>query len=154
MPTSTKHDDLTEAIRAFVVNEYTIDESLLHIDHCSRYPTKIIGKSRPDLFYEDDQSLIIGEAKTLNDFSTTRSLEQVKTFFCHAMHARHQQRVLVFAVQLFDVPSVKDWVRKELGRSRVQMRNPDTAGTLDLHLITQDGYDHMAKGSDATSYSS
>ena len=43
-------------------------------------PLSIYGKFKPDLYYSFNNLLIIGEAKTLNDFERTHSVEQFDSY--------------------------------------------------------------------------
>lgn len=46
----------------------------------------IIGGFRPDLYYEFNSLLIIGEAKTKNDYHTRHSLNQYKEYLRYCSH--------------------------------------------------------------------
>lgn len=47
----------------------------------------IIGGFRPDLFYEFDSIMVIGEAKTKNDYATKHSINQYKEYIkCCSMY--------------------------------------------------------------------
>ena len=52
----------------------------------SAYKPPLLGNYRPDLYFCHDNKLIIGEAKTVNDFNTTHSKDQYITYLnaCHS----------------------------------------------------------------------
>ena len=46
----------------------------------TKRPTHILGGYIPDVYYEFDKQLIIGEAKTYKDFSTRHSQDQIEAY--------------------------------------------------------------------------
>ncbi len=80
---SIKHHSLAEKIYEYVSSLDYIESKLIQLDipevsgNVTRMPVGYI----PDLFYEHNNTLVIGEAKTDDDFEREHSFLQYKSYF-------------------------------------------------------------------------
>jgi|GEM_PF-728627 len=82
MTESKKHRDLVRLLKSYVVKNYPeLEQRLMRVDDGeSNEAVDIIGHSRPDFFYEDLSTLIIGEAKIEEDIVNEHSVAQYRDY--------------------------------------------------------------------------
>ena len=82
MGESRKHIELGEIAFNYtktIVPEYYLD--LIEVDCCDqKKPSRVIGNYVPDVFYCFNNLMVIGEAKTLDDFERRHSKEQFMSY--------------------------------------------------------------------------
>lgn len=81
MAETDKHMALVEKIKNIVLNRENIESAFLYVDtpnSLSNYPPNI--GVRPDLYYNFENQLIIGEAKTKNDIMNDHTKGQLETY--------------------------------------------------------------------------
>ena len=87
MGESRNHIDLVSVAYRYALSLVQRDlESLVQADTAdSSKPTRVIGNFVPDVFFWNGEQLIIGEAKTFEDFDRPHSLAQYDAYMqeCH-----------------------------------------------------------------------
>lgn len=108
MPESKTHSDYVNIISNYV-NKYLIEDErcFVMVDKPDSVlkPNKNINNFIPDLFYQDDKKIIIGEAKTDDDFDRMHSLDQYKSYIdeCNLFKG---EKIIVFCVSFVIVNSL------------------------------------------------
>ena len=74
--------------------------------------THIIGNFVPDVYYQADNLLIIGEAKTSFDFERKHSKEQYEAYFLHCK-SFPGQAILVISIPWQLIASAKNFFRRK-----------------------------------------
>ena len=79
MGETSKHIDFVYLLKKVVENDKRIDHGLVYIDtpESRNNCPPIINGYKPDLYYEFDGILIIGEAKTKNDLNNKHTKSQL-----------------------------------------------------------------------------
>lgn len=82
MGETSKHIDFVYLLKKVVENDKRIDLGLVYIDtpESRNNCPPIINGYKPDLYYEFDDILIIGEAKTKNDLNNKHTKSQLETY--------------------------------------------------------------------------
>lgn len=112
MAESKAHMDLVEIILEHV--EGIVPCHLQSIIQCdsptTSRPTKVIGGFIPDLYFWNNDKLIIGEAKTIKDFDNKHSKAQIESYYLECM-GFYGEATLVMCVPWQLVSSVKNHMR-------------------------------------------
>ena len=78
---SVKHMELIKIIKKYIEGNLKIEKAFLQYDLMGEYKTEgLINGYRPDVFYNYNKQVIIGEAKTQNDIDRLHSIEQYKSY--------------------------------------------------------------------------
>ena len=80
MSESQKHYDLVNQLKEYVLETFPIEEVLLRTDIVGEGTKKLPTGYKPDLFYEFNGLIIIGEAKTSFDIDKIHSKEQYNSY--------------------------------------------------------------------------
>ena len=97
---SKKHHTLVKKIYEYVSGLDSVSERLIESDifevsgSVTRMPEGVI----PDLFYEHDNLVIIGEAKTDEDLEREHSLYQYQTYFNYIRNKSHIGMECIFVI--------------------------------------------------------
>lgn len=112
MAESQAHMDLVKIAYEYI--ESIVPEGMKGLIQCdtpiTSRPTKVVGGYIPDIYFWNGDLLIIGEAKTLNDFDNKHSKMQIEAYFieCSKFFGKG---TLVLSVPWQLVFSVKNYVR-------------------------------------------
>ena len=113
MSESRKHVELVavavEYIKTILAPEF---HAIIQYDSAdSSRPTKVIGNYIPDVYYWHGDQLIIGEAKTINDFDRPHSRDQYGAYMqeCKKFFGR---ALLVISVPWEMVATAKNYFRR------------------------------------------
>lgn len=119
MSESRNHVELVAVAVAYVKTIIAPDlHAIIQYDSAdSNRPTKVIGNYIPDVYFWHSDRLVIGEAKTINDFDRPHSREQYRAYI------RECDNFFGFATIIISVPwqivaTAKNYFRrlkKELG---------------------------------------
>lgn len=93
-----------------------VGESLdcfIQADNCEGYSISPILEDgfRPDIYYEYNNNLIIGEAKTSNDISREHSINQYRSYLKTCQHY-HGKAKFIIAVPYLDYAEANNIVKK------------------------------------------
>lgn len=112
MAESQVHMNLVQLMLGYVEEIVPCDlKSIIQCDSpTTSRPTKVIGGYIPDLYFWNNDRLIIGEAKTLNDFDSKHSKAQIESYYLECKRFYGEAR-LVMCVPWQLVPSVKNHMR-------------------------------------------
>ena len=80
MAESIKHLNLVKQIKEYIIKKYEIEESLIKIDIIGDGTNILPTGYKPDMYYEYNNQVIIGEAKTSLDVDREHSINQYKSF--------------------------------------------------------------------------
>lgn len=82
MAESQAHMDYVSLVEQYVLNKIPYQQrGFVFVDTpLSAYKPPVIGNYRPDVYFQHNNSLIIGEAKTVKDYETKHSKEQYVTY--------------------------------------------------------------------------
>lgn len=90
-----------------IVPENTV--SLIQADSADLpRPSKVVGGFIPDVFFWDRDLLIIGEAKTINDFERNHSKDQYQAYIVECL-SFHGKAILVISVPWQLVSTAKNY---------------------------------------------
>lgn len=132
MPESSKHmmfvDKLLDEAKRIVPTEY-------HVLICSDKPDSTEKPPRtkdgfvPDLYYNHNNLLIIGEAKTAEDVDRFHSKSQYQSYFEEALRYEGKA-ILIFASPWYAITSIKNTI-KQLNRKN--------ASSVEARFLTEIG---------------
>ena len=112
MAESQNHMDLVKNVQKYVESIVPDDmHGLIQCDSPTAYrPPKVIGGFIPDVFFWYNDLLIIGEAKTLNDFDNRHCKAQLEAYYkeCAKFYG---EAILVISVPWQLVFSVKNYFK-------------------------------------------
>ena len=134
MGESAKHMELVEMVRrealAIVPPQYA---PLIQVDSPDSEEKARVGNYSPDVYYSYDNQLVIGEAKTLEDFSRKHSQDQFEAYLA-ASNAFPGKSVLIVAVPWMLFATAKNYFRRRVpagGRVQVIVLD-DTKGRREI----------------------
>lgn len=111
MTESSKHILLIQIIKEYVLNNINIEKAFLKCDLLGECKTeKVLNGYTPDVHYEYNGQVIIGEAKTINDINRTHSLLQYKSFleYCN----NYNDSIFIISVPWTETVFIKNILRK------------------------------------------
>ena len=113
MSESKNHMELVEIAVTYIqtiVPSHLI--SLIQYDSPSTSkPPKVLGNFIPDVYFWDNELLVIGEAKTDDDFERKHSREQFGAYLDECSNF-HGKSLLVISVPWSLIPTAKNYFRK------------------------------------------
>ena len=110
---SQSHIDLVKVAINYIRTIVPSDNfDFIQIDSAgSNNPIKFVGNFVPDIYYSYDSMLIIGEAKTINDFDRPHSKEQYEAYIIECdMH--DGKAILVISVPWQFVITAKNYFKR------------------------------------------
>ncbi|MCQ2393822.1 MAG: hypothetical protein MJ249_05975 [Kiritimatiellae bacterium] len=111
MSESAKHIELVEMIRRFAVGVVTSQyASLILVDNQESTERIRIGRYYPDVYFNYSGMLVIGEAKTLEDFSRKHSRDQFEAYLA-ACSSYQGEATLIVAVPWMLTATAKNYFR-------------------------------------------
>lgn len=114
MSESLNHIELVKRVLSFV--KTVVDPSLSSLieidDSTSDKPSRVIGNFIPDVFFSYQNRLIIGEAKTQDDFERKHSQEQFFAYMKECL-SYGENGMIVVAVPWKIVNTAKNFFRRE-----------------------------------------
>lgn len=84
---------------------------LIDLPESCKKPDRTIGNFIPDLYYKDQNFLIIGEAKTENDIDRNHSINQYKSYIEEASLFHGEKHILI-CTSLYSYARIKNLIRK------------------------------------------
>lgn len=100
MAESAAHMGYVTMISNFLRESVLPQEDHIHIlvdsPYSSENPPYVINNFRPDIYFDHSGRLIIGEAKTDDDFNRPHSLEQYRSYFLEC-EPRHEHALIVLS---------------------------------------------------------
>lgn len=114
MGESLQHIELVKSIFKFtksMVNEDLACLIRVDLSDSNEKPPKVVEGYIPDLYYCNEKVLIIGEAKTTNDFDRKHSLEQYMSYIKTCDHFEGKAN-LILAVPWTEYVSAKNLLRR------------------------------------------
>ena len=134
MGESTKHIELVAMVQrevaAMVTDRYA---SLIQVDSPDSTEKARIGRHCPDVYYNYDGKLVVGEAKTLDDFARKHSQEQFDEYLA-ACSTCLGESALIVAVPWMLAATAKNFFRRRTslrGKTRIIILD-DTKGRWEL----------------------
>jgi len=131
---SQEHQDLVKLIIEWAEIKISPGKfSMLQVDNSS-FNAPSIFNSIPDVFYEDpSQSLVIlGEAKSINDFNTAHSLSQYKDYL---NYMNNREGYIVFACRWKIIKAFKEVINSVIISNNIKLKNIPIFLNGDLGLI-------------------
>lgn len=120
---SQAHIDLVNIALQYIKTTIPAENyELIQMDSAgSNSAMKIIGNYVPDIYYKYSGKLIIGEAKTINDFERTHSKEQFDAYIneCELFDG---DKLMVISVPWQLVSTAKNYFRRIKNTQNVQTR--------------------------------
>lgn len=114
MSESQCHIELVKRVLSYV--KTVVDSSLHDLievdDSTSNKPSRVVGNYIPDVYFFYDKRMILGEAKTLDDFERKHSQEQFSAYFS-ACSSYGESGMIVVAVPWKLVNTAKNLFRRK-----------------------------------------
>ena len=140
MGESEQHRALVKMISDYISDQYEIDDSLIKID--GQDNGLMLDKHRPDLLYEIDDMVIIGEAKIGSDLSNDHTVSQFKEYlkWCKIKEKDGWNSLIIYGVPSNDAKYVKNYltsIRKQMNLEEIQfiVKTPMGQFSSDLKTI-------------------
>ncbi len=112
MTESDKHVELVALLRDYIKMAFDIEEVFLKCDMYGENRTHgLINGYIPDVFYNYNGKVIVGEAKTSNDIERSHSIEQYKSFLEYCF-LNNKDACLIIAVSWTDTVSIKKILKR------------------------------------------
>lgn len=113
MAESAAHIGYVEQLDAYVKGLLSGNEHvhiLIDTPNSTEYPPHVVNNFRPDLYYNHDGKLIIGEAKTDDDFNRPHSIAQYKSYMeeCRLFDG---DSLIVFSCSWMVAPALANLIR-------------------------------------------
>ena len=97
MAESYQHRSLVREIVSYLDTMPNICPDLIEAD-LEEYNTRtsrVVGGYFPDVFYKDSEKIIIGEAKSLNDFLTPHTESQISSYISEVLLFPGQKHIII-----------------------------------------------------------
>lgn len=128
MGESIMHMNLVRNIVEYISAMPSVMSELIESDlpEYSSRTTQALNKYYPDVYYRDNSSIIIGEAKTDNDINNKHTMSQLEAYIAH-LSIFNLRRHLILSGSFFAFPELKNLIlRKKLKGNIVN---------IDFHII-------------------
>ncbi len=94
-------------------------------EHSTR-TTQALNKYYPDVYYCDNDSIIIGEAKTDNDIDNQHTMAQLDAYIAH-LGIFKLRRLLILSGSFYSFPELKNLIMRKKRRENIV--------DIDFHII-------------------
>ncbi len=142
MSESEQHRTLVKMISDYITNQFEVDECLIQVDGVDK--GLMLNKHRPDLLYETDSLVIIGEAKIGSDIYNNHTESQFKEYlkWCDIKAKYGCNTWIIYGVPSDYAKTVKNYlnlIRKQMNLEEIQFIVKTPMGQFSSDLKSTQG---------------
>lgn len=128
MAESSTHMNLVRHIVDYISGMPCVMPDLIESDlpEYSSRTTQSLNQYYPDVYYCDNSSIIIGEAKTDNDINNPHTMSQLDAYIAH-LSIFKLRRYLILSGSFFAFPELKNLI--------IRKRSKENITNIDFHII-------------------